>query len=192
MYTARVQFKSLENSPISFSRFHDTPKESGKESDKAYEARTWRERCHYNSEGYVYIPPTAIKNCLANIAKYLSEKIEGEGNCKWTKNFKAGILVTDPIELPIIKDKIEGEWLHVPSDGQTGGTKRVMKCFPKIDKWSGEAIIYVVDEKITKDVLERYLKQAGLFVGLGRFRPASGGYYGRFDAKIVSWEKTKN
>jgi len=83
-------------SPLSFSKYYEVPKKEG-EKNADYEERTWKERMHYNEEGYVIIPPMALKNCLTNAAKYLSERIEGEGKKTWTKKFEAGLMVVDPI-----------------------------------------------------------------------------------------------
>ena len=60
MKTAIAHLKSV--SPYSQGRFYSLPKENeGKESDKDYEERTWRERLHVNSEGYVFIPPHVVQ-----------------------------------------------------------------------------------------------------------------------------------
>ena len=43
--------------------------------------------------------------------------------------------------------------------------------------------------EVSKEVFEKHLKDAGRFIGLGRFRPRNNGTYGRFDSKIISWKK---
>ena len=68
-----------------------------KEGADAYERRTWRNRMHVNEDGFVFIPPMALKNCLAQVAQHLSETVPGKGKATFTKHFKAGILVTDPM-----------------------------------------------------------------------------------------------
>lgn len=152
-----------------------------KESHDAYEKRTWRERLHATDEGNVFIPPMAIKNCLAECGTYLGIQIPGKGKNTYTKHIVAGVLVVDPIILPIKKEEVECECFFVPSDGKRGGAKRVHKYFPVIHEWSGEAIIHVFDETITRDVLEQHLVEAGKFIGIGRFRPRNNGFYGRFE-----------
>jgi len=67
--------------------------------------------------------------------------------------------------------------------------KPFKKRFPIIKNWSGIFTIYVLDDIITKDVLERHLVDAGNVIGIGRFSPRNNGYYGRFDAEILSWEE---
>jgi hypothetical protein len=178
---------SLESiSPYSQSRFHNTEKLE-KEGHDDYEKRTWRNRLHSNGNGNVFIPPMSFKNCLSECAKYLSQQIPGKGKNTYTKHFEAGVLCMEPLDLPIKAEDVEGEWLHVPSDGVRGGKKRVLKCFPVIPKWSGDISIYILDETITEPVFKYHLEQAGKFIGIGRFRPRNNGFYGRFKVVDIVW-----
>lgn len=158
-----------------------------KEQPKDYEKRTWRERLHVDSDGNVFIPPMTFKNCLSDAAKYLGVKIPGKGNNSYKKHFEAGVLVFDVLTLPIKKNDVPGEWLFLPSDGVRGGGKRVDKCMPVIQNWSGDVTFHVLDETITEDVFTEHLRQAGRFIGIGRFRPIKNGFYGRFNVDAVKW-----
>lgn len=160
-----------------------------KEGKDEYEKRTWRNRIHTDEKGNVLISALAFKNCLAAAAKYLGMQIPGKGKATYTKHFKSGVLVSDPLILPIKKDAVEGTWLFVPADGVTGSGKRVLKCFPTVKSWSGKILIHVLDETVTKDVLETHLQQAGDFIGLGSMRVQNGGICGRF--RLVKLTETK-
>ena len=185
----RVAVATLEgNAPYSQSKFIAEPKKN-KEGPRDYEERTWRERCHADKEGNLFIPPMAFKNCISEAARYLGEKIPGKGNATYSKHFEAGIIVFSPLPLPVHKDKVPGEWLFVPSDGKKGGGKRVMKCFPVIQEWKGDVEFNILDSTITEEMFERYLTEAGNFIGIGRFRPIRGGFYGRFMVKKVKWRE---
>jgi hypothetical protein len=48
----------------------------------------------------------AFKNCLAEIAKYLSLQIPGKGKTTYTKHFEAGVMVLDGLALPERKDTV--------------------------------------------------------------------------------------
>jgi hypothetical protein len=133
------------------------------------------------------MPPMAFKNCLAEAAKFLSIQIPGKGKATFTKHFEAGVMVMDALTLNIKKDDVDGEWFHVPSDGKRGGSKRVLKCFPVIPRWSGNVTWHILDDTITQDVFVKHLEEAGKFIGLGRFRPRNNGFYGRFGVKAVKW-----
>jgi hypothetical protein len=183
---ASATLKSV--SPYSQSRKYNTPKKE-KESPADYEERTWRDHCHVNSDGFIVIPPMAFKNCLAEAAKYLSIKIPGRGKATYTKNFEAGVLVTDPLVLPIKKEEVEGEWLFLPSDGKRGSGSRVDKSYPLIREWGGDVRFFVLDDTITQDTFKYHLEQAGKFIGIGRFRPRNNGYYGRFTVENIAWSE---
>lgn len=166
--------------PISFSAPIQSKKNTG-ESHDAFEERTWRERLHVKN-GEVFIPPMALKNCLSEVAKFLSETVPGKGKATYTKHFEAGVMVIDELMLGIKAKDVAGERLFVPSDGRRGGTTRVWKTFPVIPEWKTHAIIYLLDpilaDKPAK--VKEYLDYAGQFIGLGRFRPRNNGFYGRF------------
>ncbi len=187
MFKAIATLESI--SPYSQGKYIDPelfPKKD-KELARNYEKRMWRERMHVTKEGLVFIPPMAFKNCLSEAARYLSVQVPGRGKTTYTKHFEAGVLVMDALVLPDKKEDVKGEWLFVPSDGKRGGGTRVPKCFPLIPAWEGEAIYYILDGTITEDVFEYHLKQAGSFIGLGRFRPRNNGFYGRFKVNNVEW-----
>jgi hypothetical protein len=179
MLLCKASLKSA--SPISFSAPIQSVKNTGEGHDD-FEQRTWRERIHVNSNGMVFIPPGALKNCLSEVAKYIQESVPGKKGSTYTKLFEAGVMVTDPLVLPIKADKVAGERLFVPSDGKRGGGKRVWKTFPVIPDWNADAMIYLLDPILIDkpQKVKEYLEHAGKFVGMGRFRPRNNGFYGRF------------
>lgn len=188
MKKATVQLSAA--SPYSQSRLYsaEVPKLE-KESSGDYDARNWREHQHYDRKtGEVYIPPMALKNALMECAQYLGEKIPGKGNATWTKHFTAGILCADPVMLGVKQDETEGETFMCHADGKRNSGTRVPRKFPVIREWDAKAVFYVLDETITQSVFTRYLEEAGKFIGIGRFRPRNGGFYGRFHVGDVKWE----
>lgn len=184
----KVAIATLQGvSPYSQGRYHQTEKHP-KELADAYERRTWREKMHYNQSGQVIIPPMQFANSLKEAAKYLSLPVPGKGKSTFTKNFEAGVMVVDQIELGINKDDVEPEGVHVPSDGRRGGTSRVMKYFPFIPAgWKAKVSYYIMDDMITQDVFMKVLETSGQLIGIGRFRPRNWGYYGRFEIKKLEW-----
>ena len=187
MKTAIV--KLTGTTPYSQSKHYTTEKLS-KEIPRDYEARTWADRLHVDGNNEVYIPQMALKNCLSECAKFLGIQIPGKGKSTYTKHFEAGVLVVDPLVLPIKADDVDHEVLHVPSDGRRGGSTRVEKCFPLIHSWEGYVEFLIFDEIITQDVFENHLRDAGSFIGVGRFRPRNNGFYGRFSVESVDWVKS--
>lgn len=184
MKIAVCKLKSV--SPYSQSKYVQIEKKP-KELPDDYERRTWRERCYYTDDRYIFIPPMQFANSLKNAAKMLNLSIPGQGKAKYNKNFEAGVMVFEGLKLPVKVDDVDGEWVHVPSDGRRGGTTRVMKCFPLIHEWEGVVSYHIFDDIITKDVFEQVLRASGELVGIGRFRPQRWGYYGRFKVEWIKW-----
>lgn len=182
MRTATVTLVS--SAPYSQSRAHETPLNE-RETRDAWEQRTWREKCHYTSDGHIFIPPMSLKMALDKAASMLGQQIPGKGKATYTKFFLSGVLVMEPIVLPVTKDEVPNDRIYANADGKRGSGKRVWRWFPRIDKWEGKINYTLLADEITPKVFEEALRQSGAFVGIGRFRPESGGYYGRFDVKKI-------
>lgn len=158
-----------------------------KESGIEFENRVWKERCHVDSKGELFIPPMQFKKALEGAGAALRMRIPGKGQQEYGKKFKAGILVTDPLMLGIMLEEVESEWLFLhPSPGTSRGT-RVDKCMPLIREWSGDVTYYILDDIISESAFEKHLIESGNFVGVGRFRPAVGGFYGRYKVIQIRW-----
>lgn len=174
--------------PYSQSRMHDTEK-LNKETHDAYEKRTWRNKSHIDEDGMIYIPPMAFKMSLDAAAKYLSLQIPGKGKATYTKHFLSGVLVMDKLVTDVRGDDCEGEWINANADGVRGSGKRVKRCFPLIPAWAGTQDFYILDDTIDRDTFAKVLKEAGALIGIGRFRPQNGGFYGRFSVGKTSWRE---
>ena len=186
MKTAVVHITGV--APISTSRAHQTDKLEGESAD-AFEKRTWPEKSHYDSEGNVFIPPMAFKQALDKAASRLGIKIVGKGNATYTKHFLAGVMCMEPFPLGVKKDEIKGDWVYCNADGVRGSGTRVWRCFPTLPAgWGGPVRYVVLDDVITKEIFEKTVRESGSFVGLGRFRPERGGFYGRFTVDRIDWE----
>lgn len=185
MKVCTAHLKSV--SAYSQSRAHPTPKLE-KESPDDYERRTWREKCHYDADGALFIPGMSFKMALDSAAKFLGHKIPGRRNATYTKHFLSGVLVLDNAPINIKKDEVEEERLYVNADGVRGSGKRVWRSFPLIHEWETELAFYIADETITEKVFVDHLQEAGKFIGVGRFRPQSGGFKGRFEVVGSTWE----
>lgn len=66
------------------------------------------------------------------------------------------------------------------------GTSKHVRVRPRFDTWSVAGVIHVWDEQITKDVLVQIVTQAGLYKGLGDWRPGgkTPGPFGTFTATV--------
>jgi hypothetical protein len=185
---AHVELESI--SAYSQSRNHGTPRLEN-EPHEAYRLRTWREQLHYNEHGEVFIPPMASKNGLTAAAKRLGMPVPGRGRKTYLDFFKSAILCPEPLMLGINKDDVQSETLFLPAMCKPG-SGRVWKTFPVIPNWRGTAEIIIVDATITNGVFETHFEVYGKYIGVGRFRPEVGGFYGRFQVlNIVYSEMTE-
>lgn len=185
MRTAMAHLRSI--TPYSQSKAFVSTKDRDETHDE-FDTRVWRERCHANGKGVVFIPPMAFKNCISEAAKYKAIKIPGKGNSTYTKHFEAGVLCNEPLSLGVHLDDVKCERLFVPADGKRGGSKRVFRTFPIFHEWEGVVQFLIFDEIINNDIFEQHLIDAGQFIGIGRFRPRNNGYYGRFEVVKVNWK----
>lgn len=185
MKTATAHIKSV--SPMQQSRYHGL-KKTDEESYDDFENRTWIERCHYDEDENVFIPPMAFKIGIMNAAKYLDIKVAGmKGNM--TKSFTAGVLVTDPVYIGLKKSDAVKMMVFCSADGRRNGSgPRVEKHFPTFMAWKGAPVFHILDERITEEMFVKVLKHMGALIGVGTFRPANGGFYGRFEVEKVKWE----
>jgi len=184
MKKVRVELVSMS----AYSQSRKIVSEAGNKEQKAeFEKRVWRERMHCDDSGECFIPPMQFKKSVEIAAKFLRMRIPEKDRSEYGKHFRAGILVTEPLMLGVSRDDVKGEWLYVSSKGTPGGARRVMKCFPYFPSWKGIVTFHVLDDTITEDVFEKHLIEAGNFVGIGRFRPERGGFYGRYQPKSFDW-----
>jgi hypothetical protein len=65
------------------------------------------------------------------------------------------------------------------------GTSRVMRCRPIFRKWSVEFSLLFDRESIQRDALIAAAESGGRLIGLGDFRPANGGPFGRFSVSAT-------
>jgi hypothetical protein len=183
MKTCTVKFDG--QAPYSASRAHCADK-LPKETPDAYEERTWAEKAH-TQNGSVVIPPMAFKMAVDRAAKMLGRQIPGKGKATYTKFFESGVIVTEPAKVAPV-EAIQKERIHANADGVRGSGKRVWRNFPRVDQWGGTVQFHIIADEITPDVFEETVRYAGLAVGVGRFRPERGGYFGRFVVDSFAWE----
>lgn len=164
---------------------------NGRETPDAYEKRVWREKGHWNDDGLLTIPGISLKFSLIGAVRKFGHQVKGRKT--FTSYFEGGLL---PPDNPVIygpngetytRETIEGQRLHVDANGKPGGT-RVWRIFPTIpDGWTASFEMRVMDRTIVEDIFWKVLGEAGMFVGLGRWRPERGGSNGRFMPIKQEW-----
>lgn len=188
---ARVVLEGLSN--LTQTKFHEEPKLKGELAD-AYNRRVFKQHLHV-TDGFVSIPETAFMQCLASAAKYSKKQIPGQGKATWTAKFQAGIMIFPPCIVSsddgtkMTPDNVSYVDIFANVDGIRGSNKRVMRRYPTILRgWRTTFDVAILDPIVTEDVFREMLKIAGMFVGIGQFRPEKGGTNGRFKIAELVWE----
>lgn len=162
--------------------------EKTNEKRDEFEQRVWRERMHLNDSGNVVIPSMAMTKCVQESAAYLSEKIAGKGAKTFREKFLSGVMCPEPIDTGVHKDKVKHEAIMCAAGGEKKNvSKRVERIYPYIESWEAKVRFVILDEVIDKDTFESHLIASGKFIGIGRWRAANGGMYGRFQVIKVTW-----
>lgn len=141
--------------------------------DEAFEMHAYK-----NKDGKFYQPSEMIESAMTKAA--VNFKMEGK---KSFKDVTKGGIIVNPIE--IIHNNqdfgMDARWGRNPN---TGGAIWVVR--PICEKWSLDFTIDLLqDERISSETLEEILTYAGLYVGIGAWRPK----FGRF--MITNFEETK-
>ncbi len=198
MNVTKATVRLSSSSPYAQSRKHDTPKMEG-ESANAHEERTWKERMHVkvlnrgkpNERRTVVIPASGMNQAIAAAAKFLNRKIEGQRNSTWTKHFVAGIAVLQDIDLHVDPDECRRQSINAHANGVRGSGTRVTRYFPTFDEWEATFEVMILDPLITESIFTEVIEAAGLFVGVGQFRPEQLGTNGRWEVVSVEWEDNR-
>lgn len=175
--------------PLSQSRQHDEP-ELEREAKDAYDKRTWRHKLNVETidgKPSVVIPAHGMMQCIAAGAKYSKRQIPGQGKATWTAKFSAGIAILSNPALNIDPEAVGCITISANADGVRGSGKRVTRRFPIIHAWQSTFQVQILDPIITEDVFREMVEIAGMFIGVGRFRPEKGGTNGRFAIEDLTW-----
>jgi hypothetical protein len=172
-------------SALSWSKEIPPPPKKGDKRD--HEEKYWRQRVH-SVDGTMVIPSMSLRHSMVKAMRGV--KIPGEGNATYAPIFETAITPMEGFGVTDVKiDDLQPEWFFVPgnpSKGKPGTGARVHKCFPMIQPgWKASFTFVLYDDRLVEDILSAAVKYAGVRVGLGRFRPENGGFYGRFQVDEV-------
>ena len=188
---ATVTLTSL--SPMTHSRQHDAPRLE-KESPDDYDRRTWREKLHVedrNGKRTVVIPAMALHQAIAAAAKYSKKQIVGQGKATWTAKFASGIMIPENPALNIDPETLQNVTISANADGVRGSGKRVTRRFPVIPAWTTTFEVYILDTIITEEIFTEMVEIAGMFIGIGQYRPQNWGTNGRFKVSRIVWQDNR-
>jgi hypothetical protein len=159
----------------------------------------------YRADGLVVMDSDNLMAMLRDAGKKCPAAT-GKGSLKAAT--QSGIVV-DQIGWPIVTEKgpvklevldalkDEQNWaFHTDAANENGfelfvkrarvGPNKHVRVRPRFDKWTAQGSITVLDQSLTKGVIETLFAQGGRFIGLGDWRPGSpaSGRYGMFTARV--------
>ncbi len=178
-------------------------KKSFSAGDDRCPAHTWK-GCVYDDGANVALPTDNLRSCLMRAAA----QIELKGKKTYKELSQAAILFDDEFAAMLVAGKALS---HQQIDDVRGtfseqaaavkalgfrlyakraaiGQAKHVRVRPRFDLWSFSGTFTVADEQVTKDILDKIWNIAGLYKGIGDWRPGarqSPGPYGRFTTKIV-------
>lgn len=112
----------------------------------------------------------------------------------WPITIDGGVVKYDPIKKLMDEPDFAVQMETVAAMGFELFVKRAkigmakhIRVRPRFDRWAAKGTVTVLDETITKDVLENIVVFAGMYAGIGDWRPSSPkspGSFGKFTAKV--------
>ena len=125
-----------------------------------------------DKDGKIYQPSEHFEKALKNSAK--SFKIAGKRGATYTRLIGSSVEIL-PYELI---HKIQ----HYVIDSRAVVIQkaRVIRYRPRLDEWELDFTLRILDAQLPISVIKEILDYAGLYVGIGDYRPQLGGKFGKF------------
>lgn len=191
MKVIEAKVRLIGITPLSQSRKHTVEMEEG-ENHEAFDKRTWMHKAHYaktDKGEFLSIPAHGLQQSLTEGAKHTGRKVPGRGSKQWGGLFEKGVTVPFDAVTDVKAEDVQFIDIFANLDGVRGSGKRGIRRFPIAYNWSAEATYWVLEPSITETVFMDMLVSSGLFIGIGRFRPAKGGSNGRFKPELLGWSE---
>lgn len=135
-------------------------------------------KCYADDKGNLFIPGPNIYSCLIAAGTF-HKAGKSKLTTQKTSLIPAGVLIEDLVCPLNTKDwEVDSRSVVIPS---TGG--RIMCHRPRVDKWSLAFTLDVDATMFSPNLIRSLVDDAGKKIGLGDYRPARKGPFGRFVVK---------
>jgi hypothetical protein len=169
--------------PLLMNRFNIDEQQSKVKEKNLTPRETAKKVCYEDESGKLYYPTTNIYACLIEAGKF-----HKDGKCKVTTArsslIPAGVMIDG--ETIYFKEpcswEVDSRGVVIPS---TGG--RIVCHRPRLDQWCLEFTLILDTKMFSSKFIRILVDDAGSKVGLGDFRPARKGIYGRF--VVTNWKE---
>lgn len=140
-----------------------------------------KDKLYVLGDGTPYIPSRYLEACLIDAAKQF--KIAGKNKATYSKYVGATVRI-EPEAIAINPAKWEPFTIAAVNPMTAG---RMMVTRPRFNKWGAEFQIICEDDDVAVDTIEQIMAQGGKFTGIGDWRPAKKGKFGKF--RIVEFKE---
>jgi hypothetical protein len=158
--------------PLLQHRFADEehPEKKVVKGGKVFSSQSDAEGALYKTKAGVIFQPS---NTIEGAMKKASVKFKIPGaKMKTYKDIVVGGVFIDPLEVTHKNQK----WV-IQRDSVRIQNARIMRSRPRFDEWELDFTMNVIDDRAEEHVLKEILSDAGLYYGIGDWRPR----YGRFE-----------
>jgi len=160
-----------------------------KSKDVKRETKTKEEisegKLYVDLEGRIYLPSTWFRGALVEAGK--QKKMSGKGSAKATYSKAVGSFVSvEPFELLVKNPK--WETFSILAVNPTTKGRNVLNR-PQFKNWEVDLEVHFEEEQIEPSVMKELFDMAGKSVGVGDWRPAKKGMFGKF--QVTSWKEAK-
>ena len=141
-------------------------------------------KLYRDAEGKIYCPATWFQGCIVEAGK--QKKMLGKGSAKATYSKVCG----SSVEINPFEIVLKNDWkvFSILAVNPTTRGKNVLHR-PCFDKWKVDFEVTFEEEQIEVSVMKEIFDIAGRSVGVGDWRPAKKGRFGKF--QVVSWKEAK-
>ena len=174
MKTIEVRIEGI--SPLLQHRFPEEDHDAKSKKQSATSGDADIEKSLYRlPDGTVYQPAEHLMGALKGAGARF--QIPGRRKATYKNVVSSGYLIIEPFAIPHLKPKWDVDSRPVVNPSTKGRVLRKRPCFRE---WALSFKIIVEETEIPINVLKEMLDLAGRSIGIGDFRPAKGGSFGRF------------
>jgi len=178
MKTVNVKVKGISPLLINRPDVEAMSQQSVKRQSVGSPEEEFIKKLNLTAEGLLFQPYTHLEGALIESAKKF--KVKGNGKATYSKIFGYCVSV-DPFEIPHLiqpKDTKKVEHFVTTAVRKDGG--RIVIDRPMLKDWELAFDIEYDEEEVPLEVLKDVLENAGRRVGIGDWRPAKKGKFGKF------------
>lgn len=142
------------------------------------------DKLYKDAKGQIYIPATWFQGCIVEAGK--QKKMLGKGSSKATYSKVAGSCIeVNPFEIVL-----NAEWkvFSILAVNPTTKGRNVLHR-PQFDKWEVNFEVTFDETQIETQIVKELFDIAGRNVGVGDWRPAKKGRFGKF--QVTNWKEKK-